>query len=323
MTSKNALPILYTVALATSLRASEDSYTIPAQKTHDEIPLTANNRKSSFPYISGDAFREICDFIIDETLIPFNPHSVVDGDTIFVNADKLDYFFGTVHPTIEAHYILVTHNSDYDLPGLYAAYVDDPKIAAWFGQNVTLKHPKLFPIPIGLANKHWKHGDPEVVNKAIATLATKQSDKKLLYMNFGITHPNRAAIYALFLEQSFCSIRTVKNSIEHTGLTPYEHLAELADHLFVLSPRGNGLDTHRTWEALLMGAIPIVQTSASDSMYDELPVLIINDWSEVTEEFLHDAYNKLNGTSYNGEKLYAPYWIEQINACQITLRKKN
>ena len=35
-----------------------------------------------------------------------------------------------------------------------------------------------------------------------------------------------------------------------------QYLMALGQHRFVLSPRGNGLDAHRTWEALLVGAIP-------------------------------------------------------------------
>ena len=32
-----------------------------------------------------------------------------------------------------------------------------------------------------------------------------------------------------------------------------EYLRTLGQHRFVLSPRGNGLDAHRTWEALMVG----------------------------------------------------------------------
>jgi hypothetical protein len=47
---------------------------------------------------------------------------------------------------------------------------------------------------------------------------------------------------------------------------------------FVLSPPGNGNDCHRTWEALYLGAIPIVQAgSLAPSICEQLPILVLSD----------------------------------------------
>ena len=56
-----------------------------------------------------------------------------------------------------------------------------------------------------------------------------------------------------------------------------------AKHRFVLSPRGNGLDCHRTWEIFLLGSVVVTQTSPLDSMYlnNNLPVVIVNDYNEL------------------------------------------
>lgn len=300
---------------------SEETYVVQTTCPHATIPLNPAHRQSSYPYISGDAFREICDFIIDETKIPFNPRAVQDGDTIFLNGDHLDYFFTTIHPKIQTHYILITHNSDYDIPGKFATYLDDETLAGWFGQNVVLAHPKIHPLPIGLANMYWKHGNPAIITRALNTFGDKHHRKSLLYLNFSITHPNRWQVYNLFLKKPFCTVYELKNKVEHAGLDPYKHLKHLAHHKFVLSPRGNGLDAHRTWEALLMGAIPIVERSASDSMYDDLPVLIVDNWHDVTKNLLYESYEIFLDKTYNAKKLYAPYWIEKIYALQATIRK--
>ena len=40
---------------------------------------------------------------------------------------------------------------------------------------------------------------------------------------------------------------------------PYrEYLQELAEHRFCLCIRGNGIDTHRFWESLYLGVIPVI-----------------------------------------------------------------
>ena len=186
--------------------------------------------------------------------------------------------------------------------------LEDDKLLAWFGQNVeNFTHPKLHPIPIGLANKHWAHGNTEVFASIGGNLATYVKIH-LLYMNFAVnTAPQeRSKVYKQFIQQPFCATSSPKD------LTSY--LMDLAQSKFVLSPRGNGLDCHRTWEALYMGAIPIVRTSTLDPLFEDLPVLIINDWSEITDSFLLEKYQEMQGKTYQLEKLYSAYWIQQINS---------
>src|ERR1700733_4605797 len=118
--------------------------------------LNAGERGSSAPYISGDTFRLSCNHCYDELTKDIDPAHVQRGDSIFVKTDFLRAFFNKIHPHIAHPYILVTHNSDYSVPGGFAGYLDDPKVFAWFGQNVEgYTHPKLHPIPIGLANMCW------------------------------------------------------------------------------------------------------------------------------------------------------------------------
>ena len=85
-----------------------------------------------------------------------------------------------------------------------------------------------------------------------------------------------------------------------------------------LSPRGGGLDCHRTWEALYLDVIPIVWHSTLDPLYTNLPIIIINEWSEINEQFLrtklHEiAQKKVQQPSvYQYEKLRNAYWRELI-----------
>jgi len=65
-------------------------------------------------------------------------------------------------------------------------------------------------------------------------------------------------------------------------------LRSLGEHSFVVSPEGNGVQCHRTWEALHSGAVAIVtQTgTAVDSLYGGLPVVILQNWKQL--EGQHD-----------------------------------
>jgi hypothetical protein len=52
--------------------------------------------------------------------------------------------------------------------------------------------------------------------------------------------------------------------------------------LFVPCPAGNGLDTHRIWESLYLGAIPLVLREDAFCGVEQWPILVIDDWEDVT-----------------------------------------
>ena len=41
--------------------------------------------------------------------------------------------------------------------------------------------------------------------------------------------------------------------------------------------KGNGEDCHRTWEAVLLGSIPIVRPSGIGNLYKDAPILILGN----------------------------------------------
>lgn len=71
-----------------------------------EKPKNLGIRTSSYPYITGDTFRAICDHIIDETQDQFNTELVKPGDIIFIRTSRGHLFFNKIHPFITNPYIL-------------------------------------------------------------------------------------------------------------------------------------------------------------------------------------------------------------------------
>ena len=86
---------------------------------------------------------------------------------------------------------------------------------------------------------------------------------------------------------------------------------------FVLSPHGNGLDCHRTWEALVLGCIPIVKKSEIDALYEDLPVLIVNNWSDLNQDLLNNTIEQFKNKTFNYNKLSLKYWINKFNEKKI------
>lgn len=292
--------------------------TLPSFLNAFIFPRESSRRISSYPFISGDTFRKFCNHIFDETDTPFIAKNVMQADTIFINGeiledgvDVLQKFFTEQHPQIQHKYILITHNTDRSLPGKFGDYLNDEKIIAWFSQNIDRKHHKLFGIPIGLANYHWPHGKIEIVKNALQNIpATEHRTPRLVYLNFAIwTNPHiRAPIWDFFKSKPFC--------VPTSGKAYPEYLNDLKKYRFVISPPGNGLDCHRNWEALLMGCIPILKHSTIDELFENLPVIFIHDWNEVTEEFLEKKHLEMKNTKYDLRKLYAEYWFNKITTIQ-------
>ena len=297
--------ILVIALLSTMAHGARDVFIPPYVPLFSNQSMDENSRPSSLPYISGDTFRAFAKFKFDELRLPLDINKINNGDTIFVKTDLIEHFFTVVHPSIKSKYILITHNSDYSAPGKFAHMLDDEKLIAWFAQNCDLQnHLKLIPIPIGIANPYWSHGNTAVIRTALKKIP-KIKKERLIYFNCSATNNARNEVYDYFNGQKFCSQAPRK---------PWnEYLLEMARSKFVISPRGNGLDCHRTWEALLMGSFPIVKTSTLDKLYEGLPVWIVTEWSEVTEESLHKKYLEFSSNNYTSEKIYADYWLNLIS----------
>ncbi|HSX26202.1 MAG TPA: glycosyltransferase family 2 protein [Chlamydiales bacterium] len=278
----------------------------------------ADPRPDSLPYISGDTFRCVSDHIFDEDSPSLDPGKVKPGDTIFINLSHIKEFFDRYHPQIQSPYILISFNHDLPAPAEYRSMLEEEKLIAWFTQNPDIAgHPKLFPLPIGISNRHWNHSKnhPETISNTKKSLPQNPEIKYLLYVNFDpLTNPPvRKPIYDYFRAHvPFCTMVSYR---------PYaQFLCDLAQSKFVLSPHGGGLDCHRTWEAMYMGSFPLVKTSTLDPLYEGLPVLIVNDWTEITPEFLEGKYVEMKGKSYRLEKLYFDYWLKKIRDVQRKYR---
>lgn len=276
--------------------------------------------ESSYPYISGDTWHCFSDWhVVKGGKKGFkHPEKVKEGDVILVGADRLKRFKEEYLPKIKHKFILICANfgsgGDDPLPGHFAALLQSDKVAAWFVQNIDCPATeKLISLPIGIANNNWAHGDTALWNKYTA-LSPSIEKVNLVYVNFTIeTNPQeRGPCLHYFTQMKEAKIAR-NRSFE-------EYLQDLSQSLFVISPPGHGLDCHRTWEALLMGCYPVVKTSTLDPLFQDLPVVIVRDWSEVTKEFLEAKQKEFAAKSWSKEKLYAPYWFEKVRAIQRSLR---
>ena len=242
--------------------------------------------------ITGNKFKKICHYSYDEFgfVIQSEP---TDNETlkVFVKIDYVHRFF--MNPPSKP-FILITHNGDLPVDNEYLRYMDNPNLLKWYGQNIMTTHPKLQSIPIGIANEKWPHGNESIFFEVLQKDIKKE---RLIYVNFDV-NTNRH-------ERNYCLSELNNKGLEMGGKLPFnQYLEEVAKSYFVISPNGNGVDCHKTWESLYLKSIPIVTKSINVDFYKNYPIIIINDWSELNLSILTvDTYNKLWDNSFN-QKLF-------------------
>jgi hypothetical protein len=94
---------------------------------------------------------------------------------------------------------------------------------------------------------------------------------------------------------------------------------DMKQSMFVLSPPGNGLDCHRTWEAMLLRVIPIVESNELDPLFSDLPVLIVKDLKAVDEELLHATLEQFAHKDFNMEKIFMQYWKQLLKSKKLQI----
>ena len=262
--------------------------------------------------ISGFQFRKLADFCIDdEKSSTIDASKVKNGSIIYVKVDFLGYFFHQIFPKIASNIVLISHNGDLSAPGAFADKLDDPKLICWYGQNCDFKHDKFIPIPIGIANPEWNHGRVDILEMV---MRKPQQKKNKIYVNFSqSTNPDRKKLFEVLQAKQHSWI----DMIDQPNRSFEDYLTEMSQYRFVLSPHGNGLDCHRTWEALMLGCIPIVKTSTLDKLYKGLPVIILDEWTDLNINILdHTIYAR----SDFRKKLTMSYWSKKIKTFKCPLR---
>lgn len=115
----------------------------------------------------------------------------------------------------------------------------------------------------------------------------------LCLLCFSYTHRERRRAYNILSNNSFITDLN-KNDYDTTqlgllGKVPVEYNYEMtARSVYAISPRGCGEATHRFFEAIYLGCIPVVKRTNTvfDRLYALYPCLIVDDWDQVTEELL-------------------------------------
>tara|TARA_X000000368_G_C23056910_1_gene724377 strand:+ start:4840 stop:5898 length:1059 start_codon:yes stop_codon:yes gene_type:complete len=234
---------------------------------------------------------------------------IKENDTIFCNTDLVFDLFSLLKNVRNLENLkLITHQSDTTIDKKY--YEKKPEcIDKWFAINVEFNAKNLIPIPIGLASSFQKK---YLNNVNISNYINDEFQKEyLLYVNF---NPNTNTDERSHLLKYFKQIKWAK--IDDSPVALEEYVKNIKQSYFVLCPWGNGIDTHRLWEALYLSSTPITKKHNTLMPYNKLPIYFVNDYSEINESSLLKSINKFENHK-NQMELDIDYWDKKFKAIQI------
>lgn len=169
---------------------------------------------------------------------------------LFVYTHILDQFIEKLNDTtIDNEIVLYLHNSDHEFTELHYSQLSKIfKRLIVYAQNVNCEiHDNVNLLPIGIANSMWPHGSLLALYRTMKETYKYKKTKKI-YINVNPKTYNYR--YEVLKQIS-------PKHLSRTSEFP-EYLRALAKHEYSLCVRGNGIDTHRFWESLYLGTIPII-----------------------------------------------------------------
>lgn len=250
-----------------------------------------------------------------------------DGDSIYICSSALRDFVTNHLRNIHVKFVLVTGDSDSAIPfqslleSEFHKLMNSPLLIAWFSQNLVAspkEYPKFRHLPIGLdyhtMSEREHFWGPKTVPKAQEQLLYAVSKtappfhlrKPLAYstFHFQLNRGGRRLAYAQIPPEL---IYYEPNQIQRLHSWKRQ-----TDYAFVVSPPGEGIDCHRTWEAMCLGCIPILISTPLDDLFEGLPVLIVKSWTDITAELLHKTIEDYKTRTFKLEKLELKYWVNEI-----------
>ena len=228
--------------------------------------------------------------------------SISAARVIFCPSHRVDDLFENFGAMMNPE-VLIFGNSDHDF--LDFKWKLPSTVKAVFLQNSFISDGFFRTLPIGIENIRYGRNGFRFLFSRILTLVPKKN--LALSGPFSITHPDRLKIKELKGDQIF-----VMNNL----VSPLRFAWIMSRHQFVLAPRGNGVDTHRLWEALYRGCIPILKRDAWSESIEalQLPVILINEWNDEEVKLAINSFEIPHIKPIKMQSLWLSFWKREVEA---------
>ena len=183
--------------------------------------------------------------------------------------------------------------------------------------------PGVFDLPLGLPNDerqsrtHIVQGDDSLLYKAWKRGNNRSTQARpRIYANFSVrtNPPVRSEVLGILKGLPDVSF----GSFSPSRKGRLKDLEEMSHCGIVVCPRGGGLDTHRVWEALMVGAFPAVLTSDHSARLLRalnLPHIALESWNDLQDsQAVEREFVRCQSQEWDYSGVTASFWIERISA---------
>ena len=247
------------------------------------------------------------------------------GNSIYICTNALDNFVENFLNKINVEFVLVTGDSDMpiskdsEIVSSIRSLLDCPYLIKWFAQNLQLPHPKLEILPIGLdyhtMQNHpgfWGMSPVSSVAQEFYLLNVLSSSRAILdkyplaYCNwhFAIDRGDRISCREL-VDKNICHYQDAHLPRKFTWNFQ-------AEFMFTLSPEGAGMDCHRTWESIILGSIPIIKENDLKSIFKNLPIILVDQWSDISYDILINRARDILKKEYDFNVMFREHWVAKF-----------
>jgi len=230
-----------------------------------------------------------------------DPSKVKEGDIVFVKTDYIYHGeFIKILKLIKNKFTLISAGSSYNVSLGHPSYLDilnSDKVKYWFCTNPpNIDRPKLIAMPIGFEEKEREGGDQEVIKKHWDNKLRWEDKINKLYLSYHTlgNNPNRDKNINHLSSLDFVHV-------ERNKLPFDKYLDEVGKYKYTICLEGSGFDTHRNYESLLVGSIPLMINSSVKKVYKDwnLPSIFVDEWTDICSNLDLDKYDQLNKLSRN------------------------
>ena len=276
--------------------------------------------------------------VADVNLIPYNKYNynmevinkknriIVFSLHHMIYLNKLDYFLTKINKP----WILISAMDDYEFPLeidkiFINKVINNKYFKHWFTINKTTANNKYFTsIPYGL--DYWTLCARSYFGEHRQNFETQNYILKNIVsqsVHFSKRIPKIYCNAHLFNSDSKNgNIRWELKNILPEKIVYYQNnrlnrsktWENSSKYTFVISPFGKGYDCIRTFESLCLGCIVIMKKSFLDIIYEDLPILLVDDYSDINEELLNKTIIEFKDRKYNYNKLTFKYWLELVKS---------
>jgi hypothetical protein len=273
-------------------------------------------RPSSKPFISGDTFRSIANHKWEAGLKNLRTEDLQAGDIVFCESELISELDKEVLSNFNKPITLILGNSDENHSENNVQNLNLSVLGDVFAQNLVEKIEGFQPLPIGIENA-WRSNHGLLTIKKVRRSSRENRVNRIMWGFNSATNP-------IIRGKASDQLRLLSTTDKFANVTPSHHQELLSKYSFVASPPGNGIDTHRTWEAMYFKCVPIVLISYMTSHYEEigLPIWIVDSYAELsseTEESLSERYYNLSDR-FKNQAIWAQYWIDLIQESSRNLK---